>query len=403
MASGKFIASIHTDYLPFVSLASDAELAQFVRAQIRQANGEDVPELTGVAKALFDTHTALIERLEESSRKKSEAGKRGGNPALIQASPMVKRRLSKAKAVDKPITDTVTVTISDTNTDSQGQEKKVQSPLRKKIYDLFSGITVTDDATTAHNEIVVWLESNGFNCKKEYPVADRGDGYGGRIDIFATRGDEMLAIEIDRITPRQKSITKLLQTEDCAKVILLRGGRETDTDGEIIVLPILLKQQLSANDKPADENVACAAAWVEWMSDRGKAEKPPPALPNDFGEPVRSALCDWLRYKKERREKYVPTGLARHFSIVRNQVKKHGEKAVADLMNYCMGRGWRGVIWDKINSPEAAAASAEEETRVNGADKEMLPDVPVDVGKMTEDEKWESLNRPPGAARTPTH
>ncbi len=156
-------------------------------------------------------------------------------------------------------------------------------------------------------------------------------------------------------------------------------------------------------NKPADENAACAAAWVEWMSDRGKAEKPPPALPNDFGEPVRRALCDWLRYKKERREKYVPTGLARHFSIVRNQVNKHGEKAVADLMGYCMGRGWQGVIWDMINTPEVAAASAEEEVRVNGADKEMLPDVPVDVGKMTEDEKWESLNRPPGAARTPTH
>lgn len=114
MANSQFIASVHKDYLPFVSLATDEELAQFVRAQISQSNGEDVPQLTGMAKALFDAHAALIERLEESSRKKSEAGKRGGNPAVKQSSPVVnqclttdKTEVKQAKAEVKPVTDTV--------------------------------------------------------------------------------------------------------------------------------------------------------------------------------------------------------------------------------------------------------------------------------------------------------
>ncbi len=56
MANGQFVASVHKDYLPFVSLTTDAELAQFVRAQISQACGEETPELSGMAKALFDAH-----------------------------------------------------------------------------------------------------------------------------------------------------------------------------------------------------------------------------------------------------------------------------------------------------------------------------------------------------------
>lgn len=110
MENSQFVASVHKDYLPFVSLATDEELAQFVRAQICQASGCDVPELTGMAKALFDTHMALIQRLEESSRKKSEAGKRGGNPMLKQTQAEVKQRLSNDKPEDKPVSDTDTVT-----------------------------------------------------------------------------------------------------------------------------------------------------------------------------------------------------------------------------------------------------------------------------------------------------
>ena len=104
--AGHFVASIHNDYLPFVNLATDEELAQFIRAQICASNGEDLPELTGMAKALFDAHSALTKRLEESSKNKSEAGRRGG-----QRSAEVKQ----SSAEVKPIAVAVTITKTDTN------------------------------------------------------------------------------------------------------------------------------------------------------------------------------------------------------------------------------------------------------------------------------------------------
>jgi hypothetical protein len=137
MASGQFIASVHKDYLPFVSLATDAELAQFVRAQISQANGDELPELTGMAKALYDAHIALIARLEESSRKKSEAGKRGGNPTLKQNGAEVKHCLSSDKAEDIPVSVTVTDTDSiDTPPTPQGGEGEVPTTTAQRKAEL---------------------------------------------------------------------------------------------------------------------------------------------------------------------------------------------------------------------------------------------------------------------------
>lgn len=101
MANSQFIASIHRDYLAFVAIATDEELGRFVRAQICRENGEELPVLTGMAKALFDTHVALMERLEESSRKKSEAGRRGGNPLFKQKEASLNQSLSNAKPVLK--------------------------------------------------------------------------------------------------------------------------------------------------------------------------------------------------------------------------------------------------------------------------------------------------------------
>jgi len=77
MPNNQILATVHNDYIPFISLASDEELAQFVRAQICHAMGEEVPELSGMSKALYEAHINLSVRLEESRRRKSEAGKRG--------------------------------------------------------------------------------------------------------------------------------------------------------------------------------------------------------------------------------------------------------------------------------------------------------------------------------------
>ncbi|MCL2856172.1 MAG: hypothetical protein FWE19_00410 [Oscillospiraceae bacterium] len=121
-----YLANIHSDLLPFVKLASDEELAQFVRAQISISIGDEAPVLDGLAKALLEAHCSLMDRLDEARRKRSESGRKGGNPALKRctdevnrSSTVVNHSLTTAKPMpeqgsteDKPIT----VTITDTTT-----------------------------------------------------------------------------------------------------------------------------------------------------------------------------------------------------------------------------------------------------------------------------------------------
>jgi len=125
-----FLASVHKDYQAFIKIATDAELAAFIRAQICESNGENLPELTGMAKALYETHGALLERLEDASRKKSQSGRMGGNPNFKQAevkqdeAPLNqclsngKAPLKQTEAPLKPVTDTVSISVTDTTTDT---------------------------------------------------------------------------------------------------------------------------------------------------------------------------------------------------------------------------------------------------------------------------------------------
>ena len=67
-----------------------------------------------------------------------------------------------------------------------------------------------------------------------------------------------------------------------------------------------------------------------------------------FIDPVRSAVRDWLNYKKERREAYKSTGLKSLLTEIENRVKRHGEQAVAEVIRLSMANNWRGIIWDRI-------------------------------------------------------
>lgn len=80
-----------------------------------------------------------------------------------------------------------------------------------------------------------------------------------------------------------------------------------------------------------------------------KADKPQePDQTERFNEPVRSAVRDWLNYKKERREAYKSTGLKSLLTEIENRVKRHGEQAVAEVIRLSMANNWRGIIWDRI-------------------------------------------------------
>lgn len=83
--------------------------------------------------------------------------------------------------------------------------------------------------------------------------------------------------------------------------------------------------------------------------EKPKADKPKePDQTERFNEPVRSAVRDWLNYKKERREAYKSTGLKSLLTEIENRVKRHGEQAVAEVIRLSMANNWRGIIWDRI-------------------------------------------------------
>lgn len=105
------------------------------------------------------------------------------------------------------------------------KESKVNTThtLLKEVWGV-SGFHVSNDAQDARTEICEWLAENGFSCKKQYAVQNRGDGRNGKIDILAEKEGATIGIEIDRDSPRDKSIIKLMQI-DGEKVVLVRNGK----------------------------------------------------------------------------------------------------------------------------------------------------------------------------------
>lgn len=83
------------------------------------------------------------------------------------------------------------------------------------------------DATAAwlHDEIERRLVEIGWAVEREVPVPDRGDGRAGAIDLVVT-DPVPIAIELDRRSPRRKSLEKL-SAFDGARVVVLREPPRT--------------------------------------------------------------------------------------------------------------------------------------------------------------------------------
>lgn len=67
-----------------------------------------------------------------------------------------------------------------------------------------------------------------------------------------------------------------------------------------------------------------------------------------FSAEVDASVREWVKYKIEKRQGYKTTGLRNFLSQVENNIKKHGEKPVVELIGYCMSQNWQGVIWDRL-------------------------------------------------------
>lgn len=88
-----------------------------------------------------------------------------------------------------------------------------------------------------------------------------------------------------------------------------------------------------------------------------------PDLSARFKGELLVAVKEWLQYKAERKEPYTQTGGAAMLTEIENRAARHGDKAVADLIRFCMARQWRGIIWDRIDSVPVDNTNAKHNTQ----------------------------------------
>ena len=64
-------------------------------------------------------------------------------------------------------------------------------------------------------------------------------------------------------------------------------------------------------------------------------------------------LREWFKYKTERKDGYKEQGMTSLLKQVANKVSVYGDTAVCNLIDECMSNGWKGIIWDKLQSSSA--------------------------------------------------
>lgn len=80
-------------------------------------------------------------------------------------------------------------------------------------------------------------------------------------------------------------------------------------------------------------------------------------------------LREWFKYKTERKDGYKEQGMKSLLKQVANKVSVYGDTAVCNLIDECMSNGWKGIIWDKLQSSSAYRNSGDRiENRVKDVD-----------------------------------
>lgn len=63
-------------------------------------------------------------------------------------------------------------------------------------------------------------------------------------------------------------------------------------------------------------------------------------------EQLNKSFIEWLSYKKQRKEKYTEIGLQKLVTQINNQLKKHNEESIINLIDTCISRNYKGIIFD---------------------------------------------------------
>lgn len=88
-----------------------------------------------------------------------------------------------------------------------------------------------------------------------------------------------------------------------------------------------------------------------------------------FCPELEEAVQSWLRYKRERREGYKPTGLAKLLTQIEHEARDYGAAAVVDVMGKSMSANYQGIIWDWLRRPGAGMDKTPQRPEWRGFDE----------------------------------
>lgn len=97
----------------------------------------------------------------------------------------------------------------------------VDGVISDELLDALDAEALLDSARTTARVLVTRLSEIGYIVRSGVPVADRGDGRGGRISIVAERPGERVAIET---SDRAKSRVKLASLADATARVIVRSS-----------------------------------------------------------------------------------------------------------------------------------------------------------------------------------
>lgn len=67
-------------------------------------------------------------------------------------------------------------------------------------------------------------------------------------------------------------------------------------------------------------------------------------------------MGEWVKYKVERKEPYKEQGMKSLLRQVENKAQQFGDDAVCNLIDECMAAGWKGIIFDRLQSQRKPAS-----------------------------------------------
>lgn len=90
-----------------------------------------------------------------------------------------------------------------------------------------------------------------------------------------------------------------------------------------------------------------------------------------FSETLKAAVSDWLKYKKERKDKYTETGLEKLIAQISNNADRYGDDAMADVINRSIAAGYQGIVFDWLGRKQKSRGAVTQPIKTDWMDDYM--------------------------------